>query len=401
MISIHALREEGDYFTSCLPSPQKDFYPRPPRGGRPQPAKACCRVGRRFLSTPSARRATVRCDAPARGSADFYPRPPRGGRHASMAFSLPNVTISIHALREEGDDVPRDGFCNAVKFLSTPSARRATQTSVSKQSSTKFLSTPSARRATRLDETKIENIINFYPRLPRGGRQHSMDGAKRRRDISIHALREEGDLTASCSTRVSIHGFLSTPSARRATRPAAIHSQRGRISIHALREEGDSRRGAASDCKGISIHALREEGDVYSVRSHLGRQRISIHALREEGDLKCSQMILHGTLFLSTPSARRATCAVAASRAHPADFYPRPPRGGRRPEGADAAPRLGGGFLSTPSARRATMLCRSANSATLNFYPRPPRGGRPDIDPERAVILEFLSTPSARRATAL
>ena len=33
--------------------------------------------------------------------------------------------------------------------------------------------------------------------------------------------------------------FLSTPSARRATRPLAQPGQRSGISIHALREEGD------------------------------------------------------------------------------------------------------------------------------------------------------------------
>ena len=34
------------------------------------------------------------------------------------------------------------------------------------------------------------------------------------------------------------------------------------ISIHALREEGDRRLGAAAQVgEGISIHALREEGD--------------------------------------------------------------------------------------------------------------------------------------------
>ena len=56
--------------------------------------------------------------------------------------------------------------------------------------------------------------------------------------ISIHALREEGDAgefecTAYCGE------FLSTPSARRATRAAADLRLRCVISIHALREEGD------------------------------------------------------------------------------------------------------------------------------------------------------------------
>ena len=56
--------------------------------------------------------------------------------------------------------------------------------------------------------------------------------------------------------------FLSTPSARRAT-AIDVSGQIGRqISIHALREEGDDHdidRIAASG--EISIHALREEGD--------------------------------------------------------------------------------------------------------------------------------------------
>ena len=34
-ISIHALREEGDALTAMLDIGGMDFYPRPPRGGRP------------------------------------------------------------------------------------------------------------------------------------------------------------------------------------------------------------------------------------------------------------------------------------------------------------------------------------------------------------------------------
>ena len=58
------------------------------------------------------------------------------------------------------------------------------------------------------------------------------------------------------------------------------------ISIHALREEGDlaDRRGLPSG-QAISIHALREEGDSFADGAHL-LHGISIHALREEGDSK-------------------------------------------------------------------------------------------------------------------
>ena len=55
------------------------------------------------------------------------------------------------------------------------------------------------------------------------------------------------------------------------------------ISIHALREEGDVRRRECGEGREISIHALREEGDV--VDGDRPRDvSISIHALREEGD---------------------------------------------------------------------------------------------------------------------
>ena len=57
-ISIHALREEGDSSMRPHIKPARYFYPRPPRGGRlgaeiDRLHKAI------FLSTPSARRATI------------------------------------------------------------------------------------------------------------------------------------------------------------------------------------------------------------------------------------------------------------------------------------------------------------------------------------------------------
>ena len=55
----------------------------------------------------------------------------------------------------------------------------------------------------------------------------------------------------------------------------------------------------------ISTHALREEGDMRSDKPYY-KLRISTHALREEGDMTLYKLGL--TL---------------------ADFYPRPPRGGR------------------------------------------------------------------------
>ena len=146
-----------------------NFYPRPPRGGRLSFSRSSARQ-RKFLSTPSARRAT-----------------------AATKDRIDVLTISIHALREEGDGGISADDPNAIEFLSTPSARRAT-------------TFPAAGRAA---------ACYFYPRPPRGGRPG--------RPAII----------------VSNNQFLSTPSARRATRQVLGDGRRVQISIHALREEGD------------------------------------------------------------------------------------------------------------------------------------------------------------------
>ena len=125
----------------------KNFYPRPPRGGRPHCLRPPFTCGK-FLSTPSARRATSGDNTQSLPICDFYPRPPRGGRRsflllitpAARFLSTPSARratlavifleqlgqISIHALREEGDDDFADADETPEIFLSTPSARRAT-----------------------------------------------------------------------------------------------------------------------------------------------------------------------------------------------------------------------------------------------------------------------------------
>ena len=64
---------------------------------------------------------------------------------------------------------------------------------------------------------------------------------------------------------------------------------------------------------GISIHALREEGDAVQAKNS-GTYTISIHALREEGDYASRSLSLSVILFLSTPSARRATKSAVWQR---------------------------------------------------------------------------------------
>ncbi len=81
------------------------------------------------------------------------------------------------------------------------------------------------------------------------------------------------------------------------------------------------------------------------------------------------------------------------------DFYPRPPRGGRRiNQWMDIGDNK---FLSTPSARRATYSFAICLSSFAYFYPRPPRGGRRFKRDYSLLTTIFLSTPSARRVTQI
>ena len=146
--------------------------------------------------------------------------------------------ISIHALREEGDQHRAGGHRPVREFLSTPSARRATVDGPISVQLVEFLSTPSARRATQRGsrrssrhEISIHALREegdwisqnedwlqeyFYPRPPRGGRPSNSPDASTIEYISIHALREEGDTKTTLRTNPRSE-FLSTPSARRAT----------------------------------------------------------------------------------------------------------------------------------------------------------------------------------------
>ena len=281
------------------------FYPRPPRGGRH--GNLCIgRCGKIFLSTPSARRATRVADLLEIGLDISIHALREEGDPELITKQEDTDAISIHALREEGDLRPCAAPDLTLQFLSTPSARRATGFCFwMLEHRIQFLSTPSARRATASCSPTPSNTKNFYPRPPRGGRPTSEGG-------DAHGKR-----------------FLSTPSARRATRRRPDKQIPRRISIHALREEGDYNerlqkhdfsyfyprppRGgrltsavAVNPALQISIHALREEGDKIG-EMLIPYDVISIHALREEGDIRrCSMDILLE------------------------NFYPRPPRGGRR-----------------------------------------------------------------------
>ena len=90
--------------------------------------------------------------------------------------------------------------------------------------------------------TEIAKALNFYPRPPGGGRQLKRALAEENLQISIHALRVEGDFRPM-DMYVDENEFLSTPSGWRATVCFRASFRRRKISIHALRVEGDSKNG--------------------------------------------------------------------------------------------------------------------------------------------------------------
>ena len=193
--------------------------------------------------------------------------------------------------------------------------------------------------------------------------------------ISIHALREEGDRYHNGGVRLygrnfnprpprggrrcgrhfryRSTSFQSTPSARRATSSSSVYSISPIISIHALREEGDVVRSVLSLGRSLFQSTPSARRATTHSKPTINIMSISIHALREEGDPPSG-------------STRRQHC----------DFNPRPPRGGRpsRGKSSDAKTEQ---FQSTPSARRATRARRwTAWARVCYFNPRPPRGGR-------------------------
>ena len=233
----------------------------------------------------------------------FYPRPPRGGRHnqsdhtytVAKFLSTPSARratgrrkdppasrqISIHALREEGDHCQHQ--VHRYHAISIHALREEGDIFMIYTPLQDFISIHALREEGDVNVIlQFGHLIHFYPRPPRGGRP-------------LRAL-----------IRAGVLKFLSTPSARRAT-PSRTSVRRWLwISIHALREEGD----------GVPVGARRLRCDFYPRPPRGGR-------------LLLLMVLTSFMVFLSTPSARRATGQLTQPVVNQDDFYPRPPRGGR------------------------------------------------------------------------
>ena len=197
-----------------------------------------------------------------------------------------DISISIHALREEGDVPPRASFSSSFYFYPRPPRGGRLNPPTQEEKAHQFLSTPSARRAT---------TRTTY--------------ADRAQMISIHALREEGDPTRPRSGSQVGHFYPRPPRGGRRFRPGSGTNSK-KISIHALREEGDGRRWPRGAVRLISIHALREEGDAPSWTQRLSARRFLSTPSARRATMK-NQNTDDIKLFLSTPSARRATIGQA------------------------------------------------------------------------------------------
>ena len=150
VISIHALREEGDRLVSTHNRQTHDISIHALREEGDSVLLRWLKKLKRFLSTPSARRATTR----------------ETRTHA-------RVFISIHALREEGDSTAWMEQGDTEIFLSTPSARRATP-------NVRFFGMPTENFYPRPPRggrpslgSYLSQLVNFYPRPPRGGRPNN------------------------------------------------------------------------------------------------------------------------------------------------------------------------------------------------------------------------------------
>ena len=146
-ISIHAPREGGDKAGKLAGRMNRNFNPRPPRGGRPA-MRLLAKYLDTFQSTPPARGATPPVPPPLPAALDFNPRPPRGGRR-------PDGFTGFRINRNFNPRPPRGG------------------------------------RRSIAPEVPTRN--HFNPRPPRGGRQFPNHGLQYVSRISIHAPREGGD----------------------------------------------------------------------------------------------------------------------------------------------------------------------------------------------------------------
>ena len=219
--------------------------------------------------------------------------------------------------------------------------------------SKEFQSTLSARRATNYFDKLIKTTSNFNPRSPRGERQNIVYFKFTTIRISIHALREESDLSDQLKMLYEAL-FQSTLSARRATASitccaafdmlfqSTLSARRATNLYQLLMSNAilfqstlSARRAtcypffvpplfnkfqSTLSARRATLCPCTVKADLQIFQSTLSARRatpaikstclscgISIHALREESDNELLSVYSKNNKFQSTLSARRAT----------------------------------------------------------------------------------------------
>ena len=257
----------------------------------------------------------------------FNPRPPWGGRPRRACDRLPCQYFNPRP-PWGGRRFPLQSCCRLKVFQSTPSVGRAT---------------PSVRRSLRRKEISIHalrgegdvfclyidiKLYHFNPRPPWGGRPSS-SCKKDTASLNFNPRPPWGGRPSFLLTSKPDTSFQSTPSVGRATSRTRI-----RQCVETFQSTPSVGRATDKATTGIII------------------ERISIHALRGEGD------------DIPESGVGKRT-----------NFNPRPPWGGR-------------------------LQPRQPGTLVLHFNPRPPWGGRPSAFSRQSVLSAFQSTPSVGRATS-
>ena len=153
------------------------------------------------------------------------------------------------------------------------------------------------------------SLTCFYPRHPRGWRQGRFGILVHLVNVSIHATLAGGDIDQH-QRPAADHLFLSTPPSRVAT--SGISS--GWVCNSMFLSTPPSRVATHTDVPAFEL------------------RQVSIHATLAGGDGSPAFSCSFAFKFLSTPPSRVATPKVGRCCLCAASFYPRHPRGWRRPE---------------------------------------------------------------------
>ena len=237
----------------------------------------------------------------------------------------------------------------------------------------KFLSTPPSRVATVVAHKRPRRWVCFYPRHPRGWRRNLRSLHNFPQYVSIHATLAGGDsrarqkyACARCFYPRHPRGWRRVDLYNAVVAAEFLSTPPSRVAT--------SLPSSARFRAGVSIHATLAGGDHFRT-----------------ANTRCSCCF-----YPRHPRGwRRPSGSVHAGGVH--SFYPRHPRGWRRPRrraGRQVRPvsihaTLAGGdyeaarrfsltfrFLSTPPSRVATRKDARLYEEVMSFYPRHPRGWR-------------------------